>query len=105
MIALSVTFIFKANSAQESFNSRLKAEGDDQSTNLYISNLPKTLTEVVRYGLTSKIAQLLMCIRNLALFSSVILFYPAKSSVTAWATAEVLALLGLLKSPDHCRMS
>jgi hypothetical protein len=32
---------------QESFNSRLKAEGDDGSTNLYISNLPKTLTEVV----------------------------------------------------------
>ncbi|KAI0014433.1 hypothetical protein F4779DRAFT_559781 [Xylariaceae sp. FL0662B] len=30
---------------QESFNSRLKAEGDEQSTNLYISNLPKSLTE------------------------------------------------------------
>ncbi|KAI1034120.1 hypothetical protein LB505_003194 [Fusarium chuoi] len=30
----------------ESFNSRLKAEGDDDSTNLYISNLPKSLTEV-----------------------------------------------------------
>ena len=34
--------------AQESFNSRLKAEGDEESTNLYISNLPKTLNEVVR---------------------------------------------------------
>ncbi|KAF5236980.1 hypothetical protein FANTH_10967 [Fusarium anthophilum] len=31
---------------EESFNSRLKAEGDDDSTNLYISNLPKSLTEV-----------------------------------------------------------
>ncbi|KAH8680933.1 hypothetical protein BX600DRAFT_520128 [Xylariales sp. PMI_506] len=30
---------------QESFNSRLKAEGDDSSTNLYISNLPKSITE------------------------------------------------------------
>ncbi len=32
---------------QESFNSRLKAEGDENSTNLYISNLPKTMTESV----------------------------------------------------------
>jgi hypothetical protein len=32
---------------QESFNSRLKAEGDDGSTNLYISNLPKSLNEMV----------------------------------------------------------
>ena len=39
--------IICANSVKESFNSRLKAEGDDGSTNLYISNLPKTLTEVV----------------------------------------------------------
>jgi hypothetical protein len=30
---------------QESFNSRLKAEGDDTSTNLYISNLPKSVSE------------------------------------------------------------
>lgn len=30
---------------QESFNSRLKAEGDEGSTNLYISNLPKSITE------------------------------------------------------------
>ncbi|KAI1503859.1 hypothetical protein F5X99DRAFT_424847 [Biscogniauxia marginata] len=35
-----------ANFQQESFNSRLKAEGDDDSTNLYISNLPKSLTEM-----------------------------------------------------------
>jgi hypothetical protein len=37
----------KLTTIQESFNSRLKAEGDELSTNLYISNLPKTLTEVV----------------------------------------------------------
>ncbi|KAI0184429.1 RNA recognition domain-containing protein [Xylaria flabelliformis] len=30
---------------QESFNSRLKAEGDDESTNLYISNLPRHFSE------------------------------------------------------------
>ncbi|PBP17405.1 RNA binding protein MSSP-2 [Diplocarpon rosae] len=30
---------------QESFNSRLKAEGDEESTNLYVSNLPKNMTE------------------------------------------------------------
>lgn len=40
----------KLTFVQESFNSRLKAEGDDDSTNLYISNLPKSLTEVVRFG-------------------------------------------------------
>ena len=33
--------------AKESFNARLKAEGDDNSTNLYLSNLPKRLTEAV----------------------------------------------------------
>ncbi|KAI1359044.1 hypothetical protein F5Y08DRAFT_350057 [Xylaria arbuscula] len=31
--------------SQESFNSRLKAEGDDESTNLYISNLPRHFSE------------------------------------------------------------
>ncbi|KAL5614345.1 hypothetical protein BROUX41_004451 [Berkeleyomyces rouxiae] len=31
--------------ARESFNSRLKAEGDDNSANLYISNLPRHFTE------------------------------------------------------------
>ena len=36
-----------ADGMQESFNSRLKAEGDESSTNLYISNLPKTMTESV----------------------------------------------------------
>ena len=33
---------------QESFNSRLRAEADDTSTNLYLSNLPKTYGEAVR---------------------------------------------------------
>ncbi|KAF7561727.1 hypothetical protein G7046_g2429 [Stylonectria norvegica] len=37
---------YEVGFARESFNSRLKAEGDELSTNLYISNLPKTLTEV-----------------------------------------------------------
>ncbi|KYK59262.1 RNA binding protein MSSP-2 [Drechmeria coniospora] len=37
---------YEVGFARESFNSRLKAEGDDGSTNLYISNLPKSLTEV-----------------------------------------------------------
>jgi hypothetical protein len=32
---------------QESFNARLKAEGDETSTNLYLSNLPKRLNESV----------------------------------------------------------
>jgi len=32
---------------QESFNSRLKAEGDENSTNLYVSNLPRDMTEAV----------------------------------------------------------
>lgn len=36
-----------ADHVQESFNSRLKAEGDEGSTNLYISNLPKSLNEMV----------------------------------------------------------
>lgn len=46
---------------QESFNSRLKAEGDEGSTNLYISNLPKSLTEVVSeslQGLTDSFLQI-----------------------------------------------
>ncbi|CAJ2508702.1 Uu.00g137280.m01.CDS01 [Anthostomella pinea] len=34
-----------ASMTQESFNSRLKAKGNDYSTNLYIFNLPKSLTE------------------------------------------------------------
>ncbi|KND88757.1 Sporulation-specific protein 5 [Tolypocladium ophioglossoides CBS 100239] len=37
---------YEVGFARESFNSRLKAEGDEGSTNLYISNLPKSLTEV-----------------------------------------------------------
>ncbi|KAI6785181.1 RNA binding protein MSSP-2 [Emericellopsis cladophorae] len=37
---------YEVGFARESFNSRLKAQGDEGSTNLYISNLPKTLTEV-----------------------------------------------------------
>jgi hypothetical protein len=36
---------------QESFNSRLKAEGDENSTNLYVSNLPRDMTEAVSNSL------------------------------------------------------
>ncbi|KAK1766684.1 hypothetical protein QBC33DRAFT_83442 [Phialemonium atrogriseum] len=36
---------YEVHFAKESFNARLKAEGDENSTNLYLSNLPKRLTE------------------------------------------------------------
>ncbi|KAL3419800.1 RNA recognition domain-containing protein [Phlyctema vagabunda] len=36
---------YEVGFARESFNSRLKAEGDVSSTNLYVSNLPKDMTE------------------------------------------------------------
>ncbi|KAK4235311.1 hypothetical protein C8A03DRAFT_17928 [Achaetomium macrosporum] len=36
---------YEVGFARESFNARLKAEGDDTSTNLYLSNLPKRLNE------------------------------------------------------------
>jgi len=38
---------YEVGFARESFNARLKAEGDEASTNLYLSNLPKRLTESV----------------------------------------------------------
>lgn len=38
---------YEVGFARESFNARLKAEGDEESTNLYISNLPKSVTEAV----------------------------------------------------------
>ena len=38
---------YEVGFARESFNARLKAEGDESSTNLYLSNLPKRLTEGV----------------------------------------------------------
>jgi NADPH-ferrihemoprotein reductase len=44
-----------SNKRQESFNSRLKAEGDDTSTNLYVSNLPKNMTESVSMVTTEKL--------------------------------------------------
>ncbi|KAI0018375.1 hypothetical protein F4780DRAFT_751307 [Xylariomycetidae sp. FL0641] len=40
-----ISTAFTNRALQESFNSRLKAEGDEQSTNLYISNLPKSFGE------------------------------------------------------------
>ncbi|RDL31945.1 RNA-binding, RBD [Venustampulla echinocandica] len=36
---------YEVGFARESFNSRLKAEGDENSTNLYVSNLPMNMTE------------------------------------------------------------
>ncbi|KIH90125.1 RNA-binding protein [Sporothrix brasiliensis 5110] len=36
---------YEVGFARESFNARLKAEGDESSTNLYISNLPKDINE------------------------------------------------------------
>ncbi|EAQ88036.1 hypothetical protein CHGG_04655 [Chaetomium globosum CBS 148.51] len=36
---------YEVGFARESFNARLKAEGDELSTNLYLSNLPKRLNE------------------------------------------------------------
>lgn len=38
---------YEVGFARESFNARLKAEGDEGSTNLYLSNLPKNLNEAV----------------------------------------------------------
>ncbi|KAK4227845.1 hypothetical protein QBC38DRAFT_443325 [Podospora fimiseda] len=37
---------YEVGFARESFNARLKAEGDEGSTNLYLSNLPKRLNEI-----------------------------------------------------------
>ncbi|KFY33673.1 hypothetical protein V494_07416 [Pseudogymnoascus sp. VKM F-4513 (FW-928)] len=37
---------YEVGFARESFNSRLKAKGDHSSTNLYVSNLPKTMNEM-----------------------------------------------------------
>lgn len=42
---------YEVGFARESFNARLKAEGDNGSTNLYISNLPKSVTEAVSCSL------------------------------------------------------
>jgi hypothetical protein len=38
---------YEVGFARESFNARLKAEGDESSTNLYLSNLPKDINETV----------------------------------------------------------
>ncbi|OBT60054.1 hypothetical protein VE03_10321 [Pseudogymnoascus sp. 23342-1-I1] len=37
---------YEVSFAKESFNSRLKAKGDHSSTNLYVSNLPKSMNEM-----------------------------------------------------------
>jgi RNA recognition motif-containing protein len=45
---------YEVSFARESFNARLKAEGDKSSTNLYFSNLPKSITKVELYGIFAK---------------------------------------------------
>src|SRR5690349_9542240 len=42
----SLDMFLPTDSLQESFNSRLKAKGDQSSTNLYVSNLPKNMNEM-----------------------------------------------------------
>jgi hypothetical protein len=82
---------------QESFNSRLKAEGDENSTNLYISNLPKTMTESVALPrpLFARIKANTNT-RNSVLSLWITLSAPAESFVIPKLTrAEVLALHGM----------
>lgn len=45
---------YEVGYARESFNSRLKAEGDESSTNLYVSNLPNDMTEAVSLDIMPK---------------------------------------------------
>ena len=79
---------------QESFNARLKAEGDEGSTNLYLSNLPKRLTETVSHFPALLVAPLLTLGRSSTKSSSITMLSPARSYVTAWATAGVWDLHG-----------
>jgi hypothetical protein len=87
---------------QESFNSRLKAEGDENSTNLYVSNLPRDMTEAVSDSpckLTSLHAE--NCNRNLALSSWTTLSVLVEFSVTLKDRAEELVSLGKISSRIH----
>jgi hypothetical protein len=84
----------RSNHVQESFNSRLKAEGDEQSTNLYVSNLPRNMTEAVGIPVPSNSSSTDNSCRNLVLSSWTTLFCPAEFSGMIARTAVVLALLG-----------
>jgi hypothetical protein len=70
-----------ANQMQESFNSRLKAEGDETSTNLYISNLPKNMTESVCSPILLSLYRANVFTRNLVQSSWITLSAPAESFV------------------------
>jgi len=88
LISLLITF-------QESFNSRLKAEGDVTSTNLYVSNLPRDMTEAVSdspYKIILSYAE--NCNRNLALSSWTTLSVLVEFFVTLRDRAEGLVSLG-----------
>jgi hypothetical protein len=80
-------------SKQESFNSRLKAEGDDESTNLYISNLPRHFSEAVSLNRLVAATSLTSC-RNSVPYSLDTPSSPARFFEMAWGTAVVLDLLG-----------
>ena len=84
-----------SNKRQESFNSRLKAEGDQASTNLYVSNLPKNMTESVSFGHCHIVDNAdLPLSRNLVPFSWITRSALAESYATATTTVVVSVLLG-----------
>jgi hypothetical protein len=86
---------YEVGFARESFNSRLKAEGDESSTNLYISNLPRHMTEVVctmKCWVCTRWTDAFH--RSWAMCSTTTRFCRARFSATTWATAAVLDLLG-----------
>ena len=88
--------------SQESFNSRLKAEGDENSTNLYVSNLPRDMTEAVSgypYKLSHRNAE--NCNRNLAPSSWTTQSVPVEFSVTLRDRAGELVSLGKISSHIH----
>lgn len=63
---------------------------------MYISNLPKSLTENVSAIIHTDKIDLADFLRTSATFSGVTISCPPKSFVTAWATAVALASLGKL---------
>ncbi|RDA87393.1 hypothetical protein CP532_7027 [Ophiocordyceps camponoti-leonardi (nom. inval.)] len=71
---------YEVGFARESFNSRLKAEGDEGSTNLYISNLPKSLTEVVRRWTSRNMSETLLNADALQELATIFLGYTILSS-------------------------
>lgn len=73
----------------------MKAEGDEQSTNLYVSNLPKDMTETVSSILSLDVLRLTDGQnRSWVLFSWIIQSVLAESFGTVRATAVVSAFHG-----------